>query len=225
MHIQHFLTKSFGIATLALSVFIAPISQGQPESKEESEDAPMTSWPVEKQPRMQGKYLQVQEDGHEERRIRITSGSYRFVFEDDGRWILDSSTTPRYSIMMNDRLSEDLTFGIAQFRKGEFLASLSDDDWNPYVESIKKESIPKKIVYQHYTAQGRSSPYIMKNWTRKIEYEYPLSNDKIGKTREIFSFIDGDLFVFIFSGIKEEIDANREYHNLLLTRMNIYTDS
>jgi len=65
----------------------------------------------------------------------------------------------------------------------------------------------------------------MKNWTRKIEYEYPLSNDKIGKTREIFSFIEGDLFVFVFSGIKEEIDANREYHNLLLTRMNVYTDS
>lgn len=101
-------------------------------------------------------YLQVQEDGYEERRIRITSGSYRFVFEDDGRWILDSSTTPRYSIMMNDRLSGDLTFGIVQFRKGEFMASLSDKDWNPYVESIKKESIPKKIVYQHYTAQGRS---------------------------------------------------------------------
>ena len=58
--------------------------------------------------------------------------------------------------MMNDRLSGDLTFGIVQFRKGEFLASLSDKDWNPYVESNKKESIPKKIVYQHCTAQGRS---------------------------------------------------------------------
>ena len=185
----------------------------------------MTAWPSEKRPRMHGKYLEIEVDGPIEKRLKITSGNRKFVFEDEGRWIVSSTITPRYSILMEDRLNKGLTFGIAQFSKDEFLASLDDGDWEPYLESIRSDVIPKKIVYEHYTAQGRTAPYVMKNWTRKVEYEYPMGNEQTGKTREIFSFIDGELFVFVFSGRKEAIDANRENHNLFLTRMNVFTDS
>lgn len=219
------LTSLSGIATIAISLFFAPEANAQSQSEELSEKRAINSWPSERRPRMQSKYLQVEVDGPQEHRIRITSGNRNFIFEDEGRWIPSSTITPRYSILMKDRLNSGLTFGIAQFSKDEFLPSLNDEDWNPYVESIKSDVIPKKVVYEHYTAQGRSAPYIMKNWTRKIEYEYPLGNDDTGKTREIFSFIDGDLFVFIFSGKKEVIDVNRENHNIFLTRMNVYTDS
>jgi hypothetical protein len=212
-------------AFFALALFLVPLTEAQSKSEELNEKLPEISWPAERRPRMQGKYLQVEVDGPAEGRIKVTSGKITFVFEDEGRWALSSTTTPRYSIMMNDRLNRDLTFGIAQFSKGEFLASLDDEEWNPYVESIKNDVVPKKVVYEHYTAQGRSAPYIMKTWTRKIEYEYSLGNGKTGKTREIFSFIDGDLFVFIFSGNKSTIDANRENHNMFLTRMNLYTDT
>lgn len=225
MKVKYSLLNALGIANITLALFFIPNAQAEPKREELKEKSPAISWPVERRPRMLGKNVQVIIDGPEESRIKVTSGNRTFIFEDEGRWVLSSTTTPRYSILMNDRLNHDLTFGIAQFSKEEFLASLDDKDWNGYVESIKSDVIPKKIVYQHYTAEGRSAPYILKNWTRKIEYEYPLGNGETGKTREIFSFIDGDLFVFIFSGKKSVIDANRDNHNLFLTRMNVYTDS
>ncbi len=225
MKFRHALFNALSIAYIALALHFIPHSQAQPKREELNERSPAIPWPVERRPRMLGKHVQVIVDGPEESRIKVTSGNLAFIFEDEGRWVVSSTTTPRYSIVMNDRLNHDLTFGIARFSNGEFLASLDDKDWNGYVESIKNDVIPKNIVYQHYTAEGRSAPYILKNWTRKIEYEYPLGNGETGKTREIFSFIDGDLFVFIFSGNKNSIDANRDSHNLFLTRMNAYADS
>ncbi len=225
MHVPNPIKGLANVAILAFAIFTVPTSLAQSQSEELSEEVPLKPWPSERRPRMQGKYLQVEIDGPAEDRIKVTSGKHTFIFEDEKLWVLSSTTTPRYSIIMNNRLEDNLTFGIARFSRDEFLASLNDEEWNPYIESIKNDVIPKKIVRQHYTAKGRSAPYIMKNWTRKVEYEYPLSDDKIGKTREIFSFIDGDLFVFIFSGNKETIDANRDSHDIFLTRMNIYTDS
>jgi len=225
MKFKRSLLYALGIANITLALHFAPNGQAQPKIELQEEKLPVTPWPVERRPRMQGKHVRIIEDGPEEGRIKVTSGNRTFIFEDEGRWVVASTTTPRYSILMNNRLNRDLTFGIAQFSKEEFLTSLDDKDWNGYVESIKSDVIPKKIVYEHYTGQGRSAPYILKNWTRKIEYEYPLGDEETGKTREIFSFIDGDLFVFIFSGKKNVIDANRDSHNLFLTRMNVYTDS
>ncbi len=225
MNFERTLLGTLGIANVAVALLFAPNGQAQSKIELREEKLPATPWPTERRPRMQGKHVQIIEDGPEESRIKVTSGNRTFIFEDEGRWVVSSTTTPRYSILMNDRLNPDLTFGIAQFSKEEFLTSFDDKDWNRYVESIKNDIIPKKVVYEHYTTQGRSAPYILKNWTRKIEYEYPLGNEETGKTREIFSFIEGDLFVFIFSGKKNVIDANRDSHNLFLTRMNVYTDS
>lgn len=214
-----------GIATFSMGGINATNSWANSDRDNLSTKKAVLIWPPEKRPKMQGRYTEVEIDGPPESRIVIQSTHIKFVFENDGQWAFSSTTTPRYSIMMNDRLNSSLTFGIARFTKDEFLASLSDEDWNPYIESIRNDIVPKEIVYQHYTAKGRSAPYILKNWTRKVEYEYPLGKDVIGKTREIFSFIDGDLFVFIFSGDKKAIDSQRASHDIFLTRMNLYTDS
>lgn len=220
-----FVSRLFRTAIAASALLSGGEIQAQSRTVELSNDEPMNAWPAAKRPRMEAKYLEVEIDGPPEKRIKVTSDNKVFVFEDEGRWLISRTITPRYSILWNDRLHEDVTFGIAQFAEGEFLASLEDKDWKPYLESIRNDVIPKKIVYEHYTAQGKAAPYILKNWTRKVEYEYPLSNEEIGKTREIFTFIEGELFVFIFSGKKELIDANRNDHNMFLSRMNVFTDS
>ncbi len=227
MNAQYAMNHLLTITILASLLVSSANGEGTASTKAVvlNEEKPLKAWPSEKRPRLFGKYLEVEVDGPAEKRIKITSGNRKFIFEDEGRWIISPTTTPRYSILMSDRLNKTTTFGIAQFSKEEFLQTLEDAEWEPYLESIRSDVIPKEIVYEHYTAEGRSAPYIMKNWTRKVEYEYPMGAEEVGKTREIFTFIDGDLFVFVFSGKKQVIDAMRESHDIFLTRMNVYTDS
>ena len=194
-------------------------------STSELSDQPITSWPKQLRPSMTGKYIEVREDGPIEKRLCIASGNHRFIFEDKGRWVFTRSRTPRYSIMLTDRKIRELSFGVSRFSSVEFLATLQDESWLPYVASLKTDIPTKTVTYQHYTGEGRERPYILKNWTRKIEYEYPMGKGKIGKTREIFTFIDGDLFVFAFSGTREDIERLRDSHDMFLTRMNLYSDS
>ena len=185
----------------------------------------IATWPKEPRPRMTGKYIEVREDGPIEKRLRIDSGNHRFIFEDKRHWVFTKSRTPRYSIILQDRKIPELSFGISRFGSGEFLESLQDEYWLPYVASLEADIPAKTVTYEHYTVDSRERPYVLKNWTRKIEYEYPMGDGKIGKTREIFTFIDSDLFVFIFSGPKSSIESLRSSHDIFLTRMNLYSGS
>ena len=153
----------------------------EPDADTESINVETLPWPSDIRPRMLGKYIEIQEDGPAEKRLRIDSGSKRFIFEDEGRWSYSQTRTPRYSIILKDRKMADMTFGIARFGPEEFLQSLEDKDWNRYVQSIKSDVVPKQVTYEHYTGEGREAPYVLKNWTRKVEYEYALGQGKTGK--------------------------------------------
>lgn len=216
-----------GIAAIAvLSTSVPVIGANEVELTQDAiDELPITFWPEERRPRMNGNRVEYQEDGPIEKRIRIDSGDLSFVFEDNNRWRFSTTTTPRYSILLQDSEDPSLTFGIARFATDEFIESLDEEEWKPYMRAILSDVIPKEITYQHYTGNRRSAPYVLKTWTRKVEYEYPMGESVVGKTREIFSFIDGDLFVFIFSGNKDKIDALRNDHNLFLTRMNLAKES
>ncbi len=194
-------------------------------TQDAEEELTVIEWPEERRPRMEGKYFGVEIDGPVEKRFSIQSGSLYFIFEDNGTWKFRKSLTPRYSVLMENRDDPNLTFGVSRFGPDEFLASLSEEDWLPYIRSIENDVIPKTITYEHYTGTRRAAPYVLTAWTRKVEYEYPLGEDRVGKTREIFAFIEGELFVFVFSGDKDKIDALRRSHNMLLTRMNLEKDS
>ena len=174
---------------------------------------------------MIGRYIDIREDGPVEKRLRIDSGDHHFVFEDESQWVFTTSRTPRYSIILQDRKIPSLSFGMSRFSAEEFLQTLQDESWLPYVAFLESDMPVKTITHQHYTGEGRERPYILKNWTRKIEYEYSLGEGKIGKTREIFTFIDGDLFVFVFSGPRDFIEQFRNSHDLFLSRMNLHSDS
>ncbi len=189
------------------------------------EQQPITEWPAEPRPRMGIDFIEVQIDGPIEYRKLFDCAKFKLMMEDNGEWEKSSSRTPRYSVIMTDKDDPSLTFGISRFLESEFISDLSADEWNPYIEYLKTDVVPITITYQHYSKESRAAPMIPGNNFRQVDYEYALANEEVGKTREIFAFIEGELLVFIFSGTKEKIDSMRNSHNLMLSRMDLINGS
>lgn len=63
MNLVRSLIRTTAFANLALTLFFVPKAQAHSKNEELSEKSPVTPRPVERRPRMQGKYLKIEVDG------------------------------------------------------------------------------------------------------------------------------------------------------------------
>ena len=112
---------------------------------------------------MTGKYIEVREEHPIQKRLRIDSGNRCFIFEDKRHWVFTKFRTPHYSIILQDRKIPELSFGISRLGRCEFLESLQDKYWLPYVASLEANIPSKTVPYQHFTVDSREHPFVLEN--------------------------------------------------------------
>ncbi|MGK0239414.1 MAG: hypothetical protein ACI92G_002889 [Candidatus Pelagisphaera sp.] len=180
------------------------------------------AWPTEPRRAIEAEALEVQVDGPIEERTVFNCSDFKLIIENNGSWEKLVTANPRYSVSLKDKADPKLIFSLSRFAPEEFLSSLDDQNWNAYIAFLESDVPQKNVTLQHDSRITRASPIVLDKTYRQVEYEYTLSDGTLGKIREIFAFIKGDLFVFSFSGPKAKIDSFKNRHNLTISRMNFF---
>ncbi len=184
------------------------------------EELPPIDWPASSRPKIDAKLLEINEDGAVEDRIAFKCPQFDMlmVYNGDLKVVKNSS---RHSILLKSESSHGVHFGISLFGKNEFLSDLEDETWNRYLESLKITKPNAEIVFQSDRPTDRVGPNLFNKRVRQIAYEIPTKEGEPLKKREMFFFLEDNLFVFTYSGPKSDIDRLWRRHNQLVSQMNL----
>ena len=218
------MSATFRVTIFSAAFLLSHASLGTTESPQpllsaEISEGPTIDWPQTAPKPVRLKRFEVQEDGPPEARIIFQSPNVSLELEDHGKWQPSSKGDRPVSIRMDDKRFPGVSLSVSRFAKSEFLEDLEDENWNAYLNSITQSSHETAIVFEHDSAKGKASPLILDRRYRQVYYEQSFADGTTWKTREFFSFIGDDLFVFAIQGPKDRIDALTRTHNLILSRM------
>ncbi len=205
----------FLTATIACFYSTGGVAQSQEEV-----ELPPIDWPLSPRPKIEAKLVVINEDGASEDRLafRCPQFDLLMVYNGDLKVVKNSS---RHSILLRSQSNRAVHFGISLFGKKEFLPDLEDETWDRYLESLKTTQPTAEIVYQSDRPKDRVGPNLFGKRVRQIAYELPTKEGEPLKTREMFFFLEKDLFVFTYSGPKNDIDRLWRRHNQLVSQMNL----
>lgn len=158
---------------------------------------------------------EVNVDGPE-KRVGIVGSDEGFMMDYQQSWIIDSPS-PRTSISFYWRTRSDLKFSISDFDTKDFLESLQQEDWEAYKNFLNLNYPERTIVFEQDSLNNRLAPIVLSKRSRQIAYEEPASNGRTFKTREFFVIHKNKVYIFTFSGPKEEIDGRWIDHETMLS--------
>ena len=161
------------------------------------------------------------EDGYEERVILFKCpDGVTIEAERHGSWGKTKRHT-RYSIQLEETDVPDLKFGISIFAKDEFLTSLDRKEWDRYLHHLNTAFPYQQVVFEQSNLEKSGGPFVFGKHFRQVAYQWKTPAGELKKTREIFVFLRGRLYVFSFRGKPESVDATWRRQNLMLNRMNL----
>jgi len=205
---------------LAIAALVVTSSVASDEPIPETERPHTIEWPGVPRPASEVFYIEVEEDGMTEKRMAIDCGKFALLTTNYGNWEKTNDANPRYSIQLSPKGNHDIQFALSRFPENEFLASLENEQWSGYIESLKQHPLPRIIRHQRYSVERKAAPIVLNELPyRALEYEYADSEGSFTKAYELFAFINGDLFVFTLSGPSILVPQYREQVNLMISRM------
>ncbi len=160
---------------------------------------------------------EINEDGPESR-LAVLGPEDGFLLEYHGNWIANPPS-PKKSVSFHWKDIPDIEFSISDFAPESFIDSLDNEHWEAYKRGLALQHPRRKIVFEHNSVEKRGSPIVLSKPFRQIAYEETDAKGKTIKTREIFVLLNEKLYVFAFSGPKDEIDGRWRQHDMLITRM------
>lgn len=188
----------------------------------ESEGLETLSWPQTPRPAIDIKFFFENIDGYEEERALLKCSNFDLQLSDLSGWERGrKGASRRFSAYFQVIDYSAVVFGLAEFSNEEFLTSLSNQKWTAYLNYLRTRSQRTEITFEHNSLDGSHPPFILNAHSRQVEYVYSTGSGSKRKTREIFAFIKGKLYAFVFSGPEGEINRLRSTHDLILTRMNL----
>ncbi len=210
------------IGTILLIVSMGTFSNFANETPAiEIEPPAIKEWPLSPRPKSEVFHMEVSEDGPPQKRIVIDCGKFALITGNYGDW-KEQNPNPRYSLQLSPSTDYDVVFAIARFSDNEFIESLNQSDWESYVESLRIHTSPRTIRHQRFSIERKAAPIVLNEKPyRIIKYDYSDLNGNLTSTSELFTFIDGELFVFALSGPAEKVDLYQERVNLMISRMNV----
>jgi len=214
------LRRNFG--TILLIASMGAFSNFANETPGTELDPPaIKQWPLSPRPKSEVFHMEVSEDGPPQKRLVFDCGKFALVTGNYGDW-KERNPNSRYSLQLSPGTDSDIVFAIARFPNNEFIESLNQSEWESYVESLKHHPSPRIIRHQRFSVERKAAPIVLNEKPyRIIEYEYTDLNGNTTSTRELFTFLDGELFVFALSGPSEKFELYQERVNLMISRMNV----
>lgn len=205
--------SSFGAATIVIpSKSIQTVSVNNVTA-----DVVPMPWPSEPRPQGQAEGFIKQFDGAEFPLIRFTLPTFECIVEPFGTW----KSIPlgnRYSILLGSTDSS-VTFGVSQFKNGEFLTSLSQDEWIRYTHFLKTSDPNITFNFESSNLDTNDGLYVLGNKYREVVYEISTPKAKPIMVQEIFTFVKDQLTVFTIKGSKEDVLRKRGATHAMICRM------
>lgn len=192
------------------------------ESPEITTDTPpIKDWPTSPRPKSEVFHMEVSEDGPPQKRMVFDCGRFALITGNYGKWE-EQTSSARYSFQLSPKSDSDITFGMARFPNNDFIESLNEKDWAPYIESLKSHPIPKIVQDQRFSIERKAAPVVLNERPyRVVDYQYTDSKGNLIRTWELFTFLEGELFVFGLSGHTNKVALYQERVNLMISRMNV----
>ncbi len=182
---------------------------------------PIKAWPANPRPTSEVFQMEVSEDGPPQKRLVFDCGRFALITGNYGNWEVQKPTA-RFSFQLSPKNDADITFGMARFPQNDFIESLDQEEWDTYIAALHKNPNLKAIRSQRLSTDRKAAPKVLNEKPyRVIDYEYSDSKGNIKTTSELFTFLDGELFVFALSGPSKKIDLYMERVYLMISRMDV----
>lgn len=176
-------------------------------------------WPIKPRPPIGVELLHDKVDLED--RVSIifnTQSAYLSLFF-EGEWKKSSNRSSRYSCTLHQYTDHKSRFSISEFKPGEFLDSLDEDEWAGYKKYLDRR-FPKTIINYEEDGKGLDREIIVfSKYYRQIAYTYKSSQNVLTKAREVFVFLGENLYVFTFSGPASTFDKQWRQQSIYISRM------
>lgn len=206
----------FSITVICLSATLTSQAQSNPQSAEPE----AIHWPSTPRPNVEVSHVQTNFDGIPVPIIQIQLEELKFELANRKTLASQGTSSPRYSGEFTDERLPGVTIGMSVFKRGEFLADLSEESWSSYKRGLALDTPNLSIVLDNTNIGAAITPYVFGKEFRQIAYEQESGNLTV-KRREIFAFIGSNLFVFTISGTKAMVDQNWVQVDHLIGEMNM----
>jgi hypothetical protein len=185
-------------------------------------DAPLEKdWPPYPRPKSEVFQMEVSEDGPPQKRLVFDCGRFALITGNYGNWE-EQKPTARFSFQLSPKNDAEVIFGMARFPQNDFIASLDQEEWDTYIAALQNNPTPRAIRNQRLSTDRKAAPKVLDERPyRLVDYEHSDSDGNSTRTSELFTFLDGELFVFALSGPSDKVEQYRERVNLMISRMDV----
>ncbi|MCH6256568.1 hypothetical protein MLD52_08420 [Puniceicoccaceae bacterium K14] len=215
-----FFSLVFALSSAYAATIVIPSKQQTrlPDVPQDLPEVAPLPWPSEPRPIGNAQGFTRQFDGFKEILIRFSLPTFDCIIEPFGIWKAIPQGE-RYSILLKSADSS-VTFGVSQFRKGEFLTSLKDEDWVRYTHFLKTANPHLQIKFETSNLDSNDGLYVLGEKYREIVYETVIPKKEPILVQEIFAFVNDQLTVFTVKGKKSDVLRKKGATHAMICRMN-----
>lgn len=187
----------------------------------ESKLIPHKAWPSTQRPKIDVQLYETLVDGERFMRMVFNCDEFYIQMSFNGNWKLVQKPSPSYSVQVCHYDNHNIRFSITEFREGEFLESLDEEQWLGYKKYLDRRFPKTKTYYEEEGIGLDKEINVFNKYYRQIAYSYKSSNNFQLRSRNVFTYIGKKLYVFTFSGPADSFEKNWNQQSFNLSRMEL----